>query len=183
MSGGDTREEGTLLQRLWATWRMHYISSLATEGEEECVFCAIQRQEDGPGNLVVHRGSSCYIVLNLYPYNNGHAMVVPYRHVGDLAELNDQERCELMSLAALLQRALSSKIRAQGFNLGMNLGRVGGAGIPGHVHLHLVPRWLGDTNFMPVVGQTKVMPEALEETYEKVKSAITELAEREKAEG
>jgi ATP adenylyltransferase len=165
--------QGTLLQRLWATWRMRYISRI-DEKPDGCIFCELTREEDGPGNLIVHRGESCYIVLNLYPYNNGHAMVVPFRHVGDLPDLNDAERLEMMRLVGVLQRALAKKIRAQGFNLGMNLGRAGGAGIPGHLHLHFVPRWAGDTNFMPVVGETKVLPESLHETYEKLRAAVRE---------
>lgn len=171
--------EGTLLQRLWATWRMKYVTSLDSRSSA-CVFCEILREEDGPGNLILHRGETCYIVLNLYPYNNGHAMVVPYRHVAGLADLTDQERCEMMRHAALLQTALTERMRAHGFNLGMNLGRVGGAGIPDHVHMHLVPRWSGDTNFMPVIGETKVLPEALPETYEKMKVALRDAAAKEK---
>jgi len=170
--------EGTLLQRLWATWRMQYVTSLGAPGDA-CVFCELPKQtEDGPGNLVVHRGETCYVVLNLYPYNNGHAMVLPYRHVSALGALTDPERCEMMQLAALLEDALTERVHAQGFNLGMNLGRVGGAGIPGHLHLHMVPRWAGDTNFMPVVGQTKVLPEALPDTYEKVRSAFRDALTR-----
>jgi ATP adenylyltransferase len=181
MSGHDG-PEGTLLQRLWATWRMQYVTSLGSPADA-CVFCELPRQaRDGPDNLVVHRGETCYVVLNLYPYNNGHAMVLPYRHVAALTALTDPERCEMMQLAAVLEDALREKVGAQGFNLGMNLGRVGGAGIPGHLHLHVVPRWAGDTNFMPVVGQTKVLPEALPDTYEKVRSAVREaLARRENA--
>jgi len=167
----DGGAEGTLLERLWATWRMSYISSLGKE-TEECVFCALPAMQDGPQNLIVHRGETCYIVLNLYPYNNGHAMVVPFRHAGTLADLDDPERAELMQLASLLEVALGESLNAQRFNVGMNLGRTGGAGIPGHVHLHVVPRWLGDTNFMPVIGQTKVLPERLSDTWAKVRAAI-----------
>ena len=171
--------DGTLLQRLWATWRMKYVTSLEAE-RAGCVFCEIAAEEDGPGNLILYRGETCYIVLNLYPYNNGHAMVVPFRHVASLTDLTDAERCEMMQHAALLQEALTEKMRAHGFNLGMNLGRVGGAGIPDHVHMHLVPRWSGDTNFMPVIGETKVLPEALPDTYEKVRAALQEAAAKKK---
>ena len=166
-----TEPEGTLLQRLWATWRMKYVSGLDRE-VSDCVFCEITKSEDGPGNLVVHRGESCYIVLNLYPYNNGHGMIIPYRHVADLEDLSDEERLEMMQLAGTLKRALEEGLKAQGFNLGINLGRAGGAGIPGHLHLHVVPRWSGDTNFMPVVGETKVLPESLEDTYRRVRDAV-----------
>ncbi len=160
--------DGTLLQRLWATWRMKYISSIGKDAGS-CVFCDAAAGADGPENLVVHRGRTCYIVLNLYPYNSGHAMVIPLRHVGSLAELSDEEKLEMMQLADLLQRVLVATIEAEGFNLGMNLGRVAGAGIPGHLHLHVVPRWFGDTNFMPVTAETKVLPETLEATYSKVR--------------
>jgi ATP adenylyltransferase len=170
----DDVREGTLLQRLWATWRMKYITSIGKE-TESCVFCEITRAEDGPENLIVHRGRTCYVVLNLYPYNNGHAMVIPLRHASSLAELNDEEKLEMMQLADLLQRALVLTLEPQGFNLGMNLGRVAGAGIPGHLHLHVVPRWLGDTNFMPVTAETKVMPEKLEDTYLKVRAGFRAL--------
>jgi ATP adenylyltransferase len=172
----EDRTEGTLLQRLWATWRMQYISSIGKE-VESCVFCDIASLEDGAENLIVHRGRTCYIVLNLYPYNNGHAMVIPHRHVATLAEMSDEEKLEMMQLADVLQRALAKALDAEGFNFGMNLGRVAGAGIPGHLHLHVVPRWLGDTNFMPVTAETKVLPEKLEDTYHKVRSGIREVLE------
>jgi ATP adenylyltransferase len=186
MSGGDARSDrgsGTLLERLWATWRMKYIATLATdEGPAEDVFVELPRGEDGPGNLIVHRGEHCYVVLNLYPYNNGHAMVIPFRKVAEFSEMTDAEMLEMMRLADLLMRALRRCMRPQGFNLGMNLGRVGGAGIPDHLHLHVVPRWSGDTNFMPVVGQTKVLPEGLEATWRKVSGAIREVLAEEREE-
>lgn len=169
--------EGTLLHRLWATWRMQYVTTLDRDASE-CVFCEITRGEDGPGNLILHRGTHCYIVLNLYPYNNGHAMVIPFRHVASLADMTDEEHLEMMQLASVVQVALEDGMGAQGFNLGMNLGRVGGAGIPGHLHLHVVPRWMGDTNFMPVVGETKVLPESLEATYRRLSAAIRVEVER-----
>jgi ATP adenylyltransferase len=156
---------------------MKYITSIGKE-TESCVFCDIARMEDGAENLIVHRGKTCYIVLNLYPYNNGHAMVIPHRHVASLAEMSDEEKLEMMQLADVLQRALEWVLDAEGFNLGMNLGRVAGAGIPGHIHLHVVPRWLGDTNFMPVTAETKVLPEKLEDTYHKVRTGIREVLEK-----
>jgi ATP adenylyltransferase len=177
LSGRD-EPQGTPLQRLWATWRMKYVTTLSFD-EPTCVFCDIPKKEDGPDNLILHRGVSCYMVLNLYPYNNGHAMVVPYRHVDRLADLSDEERCELMKLAGVLESALAEAFRAEGMNVGMNLGRIGGAGIPGHLHLHLVPRWLGDTNFMPVIGETKVMPEALEDTWARLADAVRAVLARE----
>jgi ATP adenylyltransferase len=168
-------DDGTLLQRLWATWRMKYITGLASGKIHEDTFLDLPNYEDGVGNLIVHRGEHCYIVLNLYPYSNGHAMVVPYRKVSELPELTSEEMLEMMQLASTLVQALGRCMKAQGFNLGMNLGRVAGAGIPNHLHLHIVPRWLGDTNFMPVVGETKVLPESLEATFAKVRRAIREV--------
>ena len=172
--------EGTLLERLWAAWRMRYISTLSDGGTGPDVFADLPKLEDGPGNLIVHRGRLCYIVLNLFPYNCGHAMVIPLRKVAGFSELSADEMLEMMQLADLLMRALERGMRAQGFNVGMNLGKVGGAGIPDHLHLHVVPRWPGDTNFMPVVGQTKVLPESLEDTYRRVRTAIGEILAEEK---
>jgi len=171
-------EEGTGgLPRLWATWRMAYIKGLHRRPSDS-VFSELPRQEDGPGNLIVHRGDTCYVVLNLYPYTTGHCMVVPFRAVGELSGLTSEEMLEMMRLADLVTRALVRGMDAQGFNIGMNLGKLAGAGIPNHLHLHIVPRWLGDTNFMPTVGDTRVLPESLEETYGKVRQAIRdELAE------
>lgn len=171
--------EGTILERLWATWRMSYISQLKEGSNPEDVFSELPKLEDGPENLIVHRGEHCYVVLNLYPYNTGHAMVVPFRKVQDFVELTQDEMLEMMQLSQVVIRALRECMKAQGFNLGMNLGQVAGAGIPKHLHLHIVPRWNGDTNFMPITGQTKVLPEGLAETYEKVRSAIRAELERE----
>ncbi|MDP6529850.1 MAG: HIT domain-containing protein [Gemmatimonadota bacterium] len=178
MSGRDA--EGTLLTRLWATWRMKYIRSIG-EPTDGCIFCTLLEEEDGPGNLVLHRGDTCFVVLNLYPYNNGHMMVVPKRHVSEFGEFSSKEASEVMELAALMQRVLDSTHQPHGFNLGMNLGRVAGAGIPDHLHLHLVPRWTGDTNFMPVTAETKVLPEALEATWSRIREGV--IAELEKKEG
>jgi ATP adenylyltransferase len=169
-----TEPQGTLLHRLWAVWRMRYIEGLETDPGE--VFTELPRHEDGPGNLIVHRGRTCYVVLNLYPYNTGHSMVVPFRPVADPGDLTDEELLEMMQLVSLVVRALRRGMKAQGFNLGMNLGKIAGAGIPGHLHFHVVPRWSGDTNFMPVVADTKVIPESLEDTYRKVRRAIEEEA-------
>ncbi|MFN8177332.1 MAG: HIT domain-containing protein [bacterium] len=165
--------EGSLLSRLWAVWRMRYIEGLERD-ESGDVFSELPKQPDGPGNLIVHRGRTCFVVLNLYPYNTGHAMVVPFRAVPEINDLTDEEMLELMRLAALVMRALRRSMNAQGFNVGMNLGKAAGAGIPNHLHLHVVPRWSGDTNFMPVVGETKVLPESLEDTYRKLRRAIEE---------
>jgi len=170
MSGPDAGPLG----RLWAVWRMSYIEGLDRRTAEDDVFSELPKHADGPSNLIVHRGRTCYVVLNLYPYNTGHAMIVPFRAVAEPGALTDEEALETVRLADLVMRALRRALGAQGFNLGMNLGKIAGAGIPNHLHLHVVPRWSGDTNFMPVVGETKVIPESLEDTYRKIRRAIEE---------
>ncbi len=161
------------MQHLWAPWRMDYIQGQAGRPPDgECVFCWAARQaEDGPENLVVVRGRHNYVILNRFPYTGGHLMVVPYAHVADLTALSAAARAEMMDLASEAVAILRAEYRPQGFNLGMNLGRVAGAGIAEHVHLHVVPRWAGDTNFMTTVGQVRVLPEALEQTYARLRAA------------
>lgn len=160
-------------ERLWTAHRMVYIESNAAPGERECPFCAVPRTDDESG-LIVHRGETCFVVLNLYPYNPGHLLVCPYRHVADYTDLTSEETVEL---AQLTQRAMTV-IRAvsgpTGFNLGMNQGEVAGAGIAPHLHQHVVPRWLGDANFLPIVGQTKALPQLLGDTRARLAAAWTE---------
>ena len=159
-------------QRLWTPHRMAYIQGEGKDGE--CPFCLIPGLPDEQG-LVVARGSSCYAVLNLYPYNAGHLMVVPYRHLSGYDELMPDETAELASMTQHALRALRLAAGAQGFNVGMNLGGVAGAGIAAHLHQHVVPRWGGDTNFMPVVGHTKVLPQLLPETRDLLARAWSEV--------
>ncbi len=150
--------------RLYTPHRMAYIKGAGKpDGEDDCPFCTIPALPDTDG-LVVARGETVFAVLNLYPYNAGHLMLVPYRHVADYAALDKDETRELADLTQHALRAVRHASGAQGFNVGMNLGVVGGAGIAAHLHQHVVPRWGGDTNFMPVVGQTKVLPQLLPET-------------------
>jgi ATP adenylyltransferase len=152
-------------ERLWTPWRMEYIKSTGGGEQPACIFCDLPARDDDEKNLILARSERAFVILNAFPYNAGHVMVAPFRHVG---ELEDADERELADLDALLQRsirALKEEYQPQGFNLGMNLGRVAGAGIPDHIHWHVVPRWNGDTNFMPVVGQTKVLPELLEESF------------------
>jgi ATP adenylyltransferase len=151
-------------QRLWMPHRMAYIKG---EGKAGCPFCEIPTMSDEDG-LIVARGSCVYAVLNLYPYNGGHLMVVPFRHVADYTDLEDGETAELAEFTKKAMQALRASSNAQGFNIGMNQGGVAGAGIAAHLHQHVVPRWGGDTNFMPVVGHTKVLPQLLSETRELV---------------
>jgi ATP adenylyltransferase len=167
------------MERLWTPWRMAYIDAGKETGEnvgengppEErggCIFCDLPKAGDDQGSLILGRGELAFAILNRFPYNPGHLMAAPYRHVGDYSELTPEELAELTALAGTGIAALKAESEPHGFNLGMNLGTVAGAGIADHVHLHLVPRWGGDTNFMPVVGQTKVLPELLEQTWEKL---------------
>jgi len=157
--------------RLYTPHRMAYIKG---EGKEGCPFCDIPGLPDEEG-LVVARGEACFVVLNLYPYNSGHLMVVPYRHVSAYDDLTDAEAVELAGLTQRSLRAIRHASGAQGFNVGMNLGSVAGAGIAAHLHQHVVPRWGGDTNFMPVVGRTKVLPQLLPETRDLLAQAWAEV--------
>jgi ATP adenylyltransferase len=157
-----------VLKRLWAPWRLEYIQT--ADEQEGCVFCRAPELDDEAG-LVVRRGERAFVLLNRYPYASGHLMVAPYRHEGGFGGLTDEEALEIHGLAAAAARALDAAMSPQGFNLGWNLGRVAGAGIVDHVHQHVVPRWSGDTNFMPVLADVKVMPEALEATRRKLAEA------------
>lgn len=152
---------------MWATWRMPYIASGAEPRETEpaCPFCELPAQRDDARTYILHRGERVFVIMNLYPYNNGHLMTVPYAHVPSLLDLDDATLGEMLSTTRRAQAVVERAMRPQGFNLGMNQGRAAGAGIADHVHMHLVPRWIGDTNFMPAVGNVRVMPQHLGETY------------------
>lgn len=164
------------MERLWAAWRMAYIreATAVPSGEEVCIFCELPEQSDDRNSMIVARRSSVFAVLNIYPYNVGHTMVAPYQHAASLEELDSRVSGDLIQLAGEVVAALRRAYSPDGFNLGMNLGRVAGAGFPGHLHMHIVPRWSGDTNFMPVVAETKVLPEDLTTTYEKLKASLEE---------
>ena len=156
------------MKHLWSPWRMHYLSNFKKDG---CVFCAALEQVDGLENLIVNRGTKAFVILNAYPYTSGHLMVLPYRHVPDLTDLDADTRAEMIELVATASQLLRRLYSPEGFNIGINMGEAAGAGIEEHIHIHIVPRWQGDTNFMTAVGQTRVLPEALEETYRRVKGA------------
>ena len=160
------------LQRLWMPHRMAYIKgeNRAADGPEECPFCRAPTLADADG-LIVARGELVYTVMNLYPYNSGHVMVCPYRHVADYTDLDLPETAELAAHTKQAMQALRTASGAQGFNIGMNMGGVAGAGIAAHLHQHVVPRWGGDTNFMPVVGHTKVLPQLLSDTRDLIAAA------------
>lgn len=151
---------------MWAPWRIQYIENCDTP--EGCIFCDKPRGDNDRGNLIVYRGEVTFVIMNRYPYNNGHLMIVPYRHTCDLASLSRSEQNELFDLLAASSAVLSEVMHPHGFNIGMNLGRVAGAGIADHLHYHIVPRWDGDTNFMPITGHAKVVSEGLEQTWEKL---------------
>ena len=160
------------MERLWSPWRYEYIASSGSEDSEPkaCVFCEIQKD---PGrdetNFVIHRAAHNFIVLNIYPYISGHLLIVPYDHVGELDAASKETTDELMDLTKRCQTALRDVYSPGGFNIGMNLGRSGGAGIVDHIHIHVMPRWAGDTNFMSTVGDARVIPEDLTTTYRKLR--------------
>lgn len=161
------REERTGPDVMWAPWRMAYVSAEHDHGYEgpACVFCDLPARQDDERSYILHRGDRCFVVMNLYPYNNGHLMVIPYLHVDTLLSLDPETLREMMLLTQRAQAVVAERMRPQGFNVGMNQGRAAGAGIADHVHMHLLPRWVGDTNFMPAIGDTRVMPQHLDDTY------------------
>jgi ATP adenylyltransferase len=154
---------------LWSPWRMEYI--LAPKPDEGCIFCDVLKFEDGLENLIIYRGPQAFVMLNRFPYTSGHLMVIPYQHRASLELLDATSRLDIMDQAARALQVLELLYKPQGFNLGINIGGAAGAGILDHVHLHVVPRWVGDTNFMSAISQTRVLPELLEETYRRVREA------------
>ena len=157
---------------IWTPWRYQYITTSGNPGE--CVFCAAGRSSDDRGNFVVYRGAYNFVILNRYPYTSGHVMVVPYAHVANIDDLPDEVYRELAALSRDAARHLRETYNPEGLNLGMNLGKSAGAGIAGHLHMHVLPRWTGDTNFMTVVGETRILPEDLEVTWERLRAAFTD---------
>jgi ATP adenylyltransferase len=159
---------------MWAPWRMAYVSSEHGDGYEgpRCVFCRAPREQDDARSLILHRGEHAFVIMNLYPYNSGHLMLVPYAHIDHLRALDAATLTEMMTLAQRAQQVLEDAMHPHGFNVGVNQGRAAGAGIADHIHMHLVPRWSGDTNFMPVMSDTRVMPQHLDETYALLKAGF-----------
>ncbi|MCC6484811.1 MAG: HIT domain-containing protein [Armatimonadetes bacterium] len=156
------------MERLWAPWRMQYIDRGETEG---CIFCDKPRLADSEA-LIVHRAQHTFVMMNAFPYNNGHVLIAPYKHTSSIGDLSRDERLEIMDMLDLCIQTLKLTANPEGYNFGANLGRVAGAGVAEHVHFHLVPRWNGDTNFMPVVADTKVLPEALQTVCDKLREAL-----------
>ena len=174
---GGTRAKGTGPERLWAPWRIAYF----TEPQpDECIFCTIPADNEvtESATLILARLEHTYVIMNRYPYNNGHVMVVPFEHTSDVDALSDEVRAELLEVAGLCTRVLREGLEAQGFNIGFNLGRAAGAGILDHLHLHVVPRWHGDTNYLPVLGDTKVLSESLEGTYRRLRPIFETLSKQ-----
>jgi ATP adenylyltransferase len=155
---------------LWAPWRMVYVSQAGNTAD--CLFCAALGGTDDEAHGVLLRGELAFLILNAFPYASGHVMAAPVRHVGSIEELSDEENLALMQLARRAVLAIRAAYAPDGFNLGANLGRAAGAGVEGHLHLHVVPRWSGDTNFMPVIGAVRVVPESLEETFRRVRAHL-----------
>jgi ATP adenylyltransferase len=162
------------MKYLWAPWRMDYI----LEGKQKsCIFCKKPKERKDKENLILYQNQYAFVMMNKFPYNNGHLMVIPKRHCLDLEQLDDKEFRELSHLLKASTQILKRSLHPHGFNIGINIGKVGGAGEE-HIHFHIVPRWTGDTNFMPVLSETKIIPEYLEETYQKLHSAFKGLLER-----
>ena len=157
--------------RIWAPWRLRYVKD--ANKNTECIFCTKPAEGDDRENLIVHRGERCYVILNLFPYTNGHLMVAPFEHVGRVQDIAPEVTAELMALAQRSMAILENVYAPEGFNLGVNQGRIAGAGVEGHIHLHVVPRWAGDNNYMPVIADTRVMPQSLEESHEALREGFS----------
>lgn len=155
------------MEHIWSPWRYKYIAKAG--GEEGCVFCRVLESGKDDENYIVYRGELNFVILNLFPYTSGHLMIVPYEHIASLASTSEATTTEMMNLAKRAQVALEAEYRPDGFNIGMNLGRSAGAGVADHLHLHVVPRWAGDANFVSIVGETRVLPEDMGTTYKKLK--------------
>ena len=154
-----------MIQPIWAPWRLQYIVSRKGPG---CIFCEEPKEDRDRENLILSRSGLSFVIMNLYPYNNGHLMIVPYRHVYSITELADEEVLDLMKMTQLCVGCLKEAFRPEGFNIGLNIGKVAGAGIEEHLHFHVIPRWVGDTHFMAVLGEVRVIPEHVLSSYDKL---------------
>ena len=155
---------------LWTPWRYAYVAN--AQSSTGCIFCDLPRVGDDAKVFIVHRAKYCYIILNAFPYTNGHVMIVPFAHEDELRKLAAEAATEMMSLAQRMETVLREIYRPDGINLGMNIGRAAGAGVAGHIHMHVLPRWVADANFMSVTAETRVLPETLDTTYKKIKNAL-----------
>jgi ATP adenylyltransferase len=154
-------------QRIWAPWRLPYVKDAAKDSE--CIFCGKPAEENDEETFIVHRGERCFVILNTFPYTNGHLMVAPFEHVAKLQDLDSDTVAELMALSTRAMAIIDDVYHPEGYNVGFNQGRIAGAGYDSHIHVHVVPRWAGDTNYMPVLADTRVMPQSLEDSYEALK--------------
>ncbi len=170
------------MQQMWSPWRSQHIASFKAgnkkEKQDRSLFSRLAAEDRDEENLIVWRGNLTYVIMNLYPYNNGHLMIIPYREVSEYEELTVDEQIEIARTVERCIRWLKAALGPEGFNVGMNIGKAAGAGIPSHLHVHVVPRWSGDTNFMPTIGEVKVISEAIQETYRKLRRAVIESEDR-----
>jgi ATP adenylyltransferase len=157
---------------LWTPWRYHYVANAAADKLPDCIFCDAAKRQDDEKTLVVHRAVTSFVILNKYPYTSGHLMIVPYKHIAELAALDAATLTEMMQLAQRCEAAFKSLYKPDGMNFGMNLGRAAGAGIAGHLHLHGLPRWFGDASFLSVAGETRILPETLDVTFDRLRAAL-----------
>jgi len=162
------------MKRIFAPWRYKYIKNPDSEG---CIFCRAVSSNDDRKSGVLFRGEFSFVIMNKYPYNNGHIMVAPYKHTGNFGEMNEDEMLELSVIIRKWQKVIKKAMKPDGFNIGMNIGRIAGAGFENHLHYHLVPRWSGDTNFMPIIGETKVVPISIDEAYDILLESYKEISE------
>jgi len=162
------------MDNLWAPWRMAFITPKEAPAPG-CIFCTQPAEHNDAKHHIIYRGEHCFMMLNLYPYNSGHLMIAPYQHIGELEKLDATTLADLMAQSQLALKALRYAMKPDGFNMGFNQGKVAGAGFAGHIHFHIVPRWEGDTNFMPVLADTKVMPEHLDNVYRQLKDALEQV--------
>jgi len=158
---------------LWTPWRYAYVSG--TEKNSGCVFCEAPKEKDEAKSRIVYRGKQCFVILNTYPYTPGHVMIVPYAHLDELQKLPSEAANEMMALSQRMESVLRQLYHPDGINLGMNIGKAAGAGIAGHIHMHALPRWVADANFLSVVGETRILPETLDVTWEKISKTLKEL--------
>jgi ATP adenylyltransferase len=156
--------------RIWAPWRLPYVKDASKD--TDCIFCTKPAEGNDEETFIVHRGERCYVILNTFPYTNGHLMVAPFQHVGRLQDLDSETLAEIMRLGARATAILDDAYGPEGYNVGFNQGRIAGAGFDSHIHMHVVPRWAGDTNYMPVIADTRVMPQSLEQSYETLRGAF-----------
>ena len=166
---GEARDA---MDYLWTPWRYQYMQEAASGTQPDCIFCDALARNDDENTLIVHRGAKTFIILNRYPYTSGHVMIVPYAHVAELSLCDPETLSEMMRLAQLVEKVYRERYHPDGMNLGMNLGRAAGAGVAGHIHMHVLPRWFGDANFMTVAGETRVHPEDLKTSYQRLHAAL-----------